>query len=340
MNAPERPLVSFVLLSYNQEDFIIESVRSALEQTYQPLEIILSDDCSQDNTLEMIKREVGAYEGPHTIRINHSNSNRGLVRNLESAVQVSRGELIVVQAGDDCSDPRRTELLVAAWEASNRADLVCSDVILIDERGQLMREGWSRPLAYPQSLDEAVKADRYCSVLGCAAAYSRSLFEYFPAMSESVFQEDNVLMFRALLGRGVCTIPEMLVKYRQHSGNLFLTPAGAQMPGDVGNESVRQEELLRLSSFRYLNNLWGIARDRLIAWDQRRYPADARRTELARSERYWWYRTACLDAGFIRACVLAAKAIGAGVPIRSAIGLINMNLSLRSDGRKPSSRPS
>jgi cellulose synthase/poly-beta-1,6-N-acetylglucosamine synthase-like glycosyltransferase len=46
MEAPEKPLVSFVLLSYNQEDFIIESVRSALSQTYEPLEIILSDDCS------------------------------------------------------------------------------------------------------------------------------------------------------------------------------------------------------------------------------------------------------------------------------------------------------
>jgi len=57
----DQPLISFVLLAYNQEAFIREAVQSALEQTYQPLEIILSDDFSKDDTFEIIKNMAASY---------------------------------------------------------------------------------------------------------------------------------------------------------------------------------------------------------------------------------------------------------------------------------------
>jgi cellulose synthase/poly-beta-1,6-N-acetylglucosamine synthase-like glycosyltransferase len=45
-----RPLISFCLLTYNQAPFIREAIEAALAQTYSPLEIIISDDFSNDNT--------------------------------------------------------------------------------------------------------------------------------------------------------------------------------------------------------------------------------------------------------------------------------------------------
>ncbi|HUF60663.1 MAG TPA: glycosyltransferase, partial [Verrucomicrobiales bacterium] len=51
----ERPLVSFLLLAYNQEQYIHEAVEGAFSQTYSPLEIILSDDCSTDRTFEIMR---------------------------------------------------------------------------------------------------------------------------------------------------------------------------------------------------------------------------------------------------------------------------------------------
>ena len=61
----ERPLVTFALLAYNQERFVREAVRAAFEQTYRPLEIILSDDCSQDGTFEVLMNMAQSYTGPH-----------------------------------------------------------------------------------------------------------------------------------------------------------------------------------------------------------------------------------------------------------------------------------
>ncbi len=50
-----KPLVTFMLRTYNHERFIREAVRSALTQTYSPLQVVISDDCSQDRTFEIIQ---------------------------------------------------------------------------------------------------------------------------------------------------------------------------------------------------------------------------------------------------------------------------------------------
>ena len=51
----DRPLVTFALFAYNQEQHIREAVDGAFSQTYEPLEIILSDDCSTDRTFEIMQ---------------------------------------------------------------------------------------------------------------------------------------------------------------------------------------------------------------------------------------------------------------------------------------------
>jgi glycosyltransferase involved in cell wall biosynthesis len=58
-NPTDRSLVTFALFAYNQEKYIREAVEGALAQTYEPLEIILSDDCSSDRTFETM-REMAA----------------------------------------------------------------------------------------------------------------------------------------------------------------------------------------------------------------------------------------------------------------------------------------
>lgn len=67
----ERPLVTFALFACNQEKYIREAVEGAFSQSYEPLEIILSDDCSSDRTFEM--REMAAeYKGAHRLGLQNS----------------------------------------------------------------------------------------------------------------------------------------------------------------------------------------------------------------------------------------------------------------------------
>jgi len=62
----EKPLVSICLFAYNQEKYIKEAIRGVLNQTYENLGIIISDDCSTDNTYVIIKEEVEKYKGIKT----------------------------------------------------------------------------------------------------------------------------------------------------------------------------------------------------------------------------------------------------------------------------------
>lgn len=116
----EKPLISFALFGHNQSEFIREAIESALSQTYSPLEIVFCDDCSSDNTFEIMSEMVRTYQGPHTVGVRRNQENLGLGRSINRVMEICRGELVVVAAGDDVSVPERTEKIYRAWEESER----------------------------------------------------------------------------------------------------------------------------------------------------------------------------------------------------------------------------
>src|ERR1041385_1276597 len=111
-----RPLLSFVVSCYNQEAFIREAVNGALAQTYSPLEIVISDDCSKDRTFAIAQETVASYKGPHLVQLNRNDRNLGIGGNVNRAMDFCHGELILLADGDDVSLPARTEVTYQAWE--------------------------------------------------------------------------------------------------------------------------------------------------------------------------------------------------------------------------------
>src|SRR2546421_11119698 len=137
----DKPLISFAVGCYNQEAFIREAVESAFSQTYSPLEIIISDDCSKDRTFEVVQQMAAAYRGPHTVRLNRNDRNLGISGNTSRAVELCRGELVILAAGDDVSLPERTNIIVQAWNDSGRkATSLYSRFSVIDENGSVVEE--------------------------------------------------------------------------------------------------------------------------------------------------------------------------------------------------------
>ena len=85
----ERPLVTFALCAYNQERFIREAIEGAFAQTYEPLEIILSDDCSSDRTFEIMQEMAAAYAGAARIKLNRNASNLGIAGHVNRLIELS-----------------------------------------------------------------------------------------------------------------------------------------------------------------------------------------------------------------------------------------------------------
>src|SRR5882724_4061797 len=140
----ERPLLTFAIASFNQERFIREAVEGALAQTYDPLEVVLSDDCSADSTFEIMRRMAADYRGPHRIILNQNPVRRSLGGHINKIVEVSRGEMIIGAAGDDISLPGRAARTFEVWERSGRqATSIHSNFIQIDEEGRAIRQRYN-----------------------------------------------------------------------------------------------------------------------------------------------------------------------------------------------------
>lgn len=214
--------MTFLLVSYNQEEFIDDAVSGALSQTYAPLELLLSDDCSTDRTFELLSARVAGYSGPHSLILNRTPANVGLIGHLNAAASLASGELIIVAAGDDVSLPNRVTRLVEQYLASGRKAMsLYSNGQVIGPEGEAERLFYPRP---PSSNAHELETSIISgfSVLGAAHAWDARLMDWFGDLPEDVAWEDWAIPFRAgLLGR-IEYVDEVLVQYRRHDSNVYL----------------------------------------------------------------------------------------------------------------------
>jgi glycosyltransferase involved in cell wall biosynthesis len=223
----DKPLISFVIWCYNQEAFIREAIQGAFSQNYSPLEIIISDDCSDDRTFDIVRDMAAAYSGPHKLRLCRNPRNLGIGGNLNRAVGLARGELLVMAGGDDISLPQRTRRLVEAWDDSGRrATTLYSSFVGIDERGApISGLGLPEPNDRSHSGYEEVAALTFArrrrpAFGGGTQAISPKLFSIFGPLPERIWAEDTALAFRtALIGGGFTFVNAPLVKGRRHGAN-------------------------------------------------------------------------------------------------------------------------
>lgn len=207
---------SFVVLAYNQEDYIAEAVSAALAQEGPPLEIILSDDCSSDATFATMQKLAAAYSGPHRVVLRRNATNLGLVRHFDEIFSLCSGDVMIVAWGDDASMPDRAVRIREvfdkgdAWLAHSHAD--CIDLagnpippIYLD--AGLVKGG--------DLASDAVSSGLF---VGATGAYHRKLVEKYGPISNPRAYEDLVYGFRAALESGVHFIDQPLIRYRVGSG--------------------------------------------------------------------------------------------------------------------------
>lgn len=208
------PVVSMLLISYNQQDTIEAAVRGALGQTLSGLEIIICDDASTDRTFEVIDSVVSNYAGPHRVQIHRQPKNLGIGANLAHAVGMSHGRLLVVAAGDDVSVPNRCERLLQVWNDHGQAlDLLASDLVDVDQHGQI--HGVIRPSDLGRYKSAQEWLNNRPHVVGAAQAWTRRLYDHFGPLQPGVVAEDLLMVFRAVCLGGAIYVPEPLVQYRR-----------------------------------------------------------------------------------------------------------------------------
>ncbi|MEO0946426.1 MAG: glycosyltransferase [Pseudomonadota bacterium] len=210
-----QPPTSYILLTYNQRETVEAAVQSALDQTGVTLEIVISDDHSQDDTFDVIQKTVADYDGPHKIILNRNERNLGLAGNVEKAHDLSSGDVLIAAAGDDKSYSHRSAEIVKCF-AEEDALLVCSYADVIDLQDQPVAGNFHTALFY-KTWDVARAARSKALYIGATGAWRRELYDKYGALDPEAY-EDLVLGFRAALEGSVRLIKEPLVQYRLGAG--------------------------------------------------------------------------------------------------------------------------
>lgn len=116
----ENPLVSIIVVTYNSAASVLETLESIADQSYRNIELIVSDDCSSDNTLKVCQNWIEGHKDRFVNTMTISvNENSGIPANCNRGIKRSKGEWIKLIAGDDLLDPYCIENLLSDSEYKN-----------------------------------------------------------------------------------------------------------------------------------------------------------------------------------------------------------------------------
>lgn len=127
------PLVSILVITYNQAHFIRDTLLSALEQDYDNLEVVVADDGSTDATPEIIAELAGKFPG--RLRPLCGGPNLGITGNSNRGLLRCRGKYVALQGGDDLLLPGKISRQVEWMEEDEHRVLCGHDVQIIDGEG-------------------------------------------------------------------------------------------------------------------------------------------------------------------------------------------------------------
>ncbi len=213
----ERPLVSVVLCTHNGAKFLAEQVDSILGQTYRPLELVISDDASTDNTRAILKK----YEEDPGVRIFYQEKNGGLTANFAFAAAQAKGDLLAFSDQDDIWLDNKIEKLVAVI---GNHPLVYSNSLLVDEEGKSMNIKLSNLKRMYSGVDSRGYI-LYSCVWGHGMLITRELLEKCLPMPAGV-HHDIWIVYQAFQHGGIHYLDEVLTHYRQHPHSTSQTLPG------------------------------------------------------------------------------------------------------------------
>lgn len=210
----KKPVMSVIMSVYNDEDFIKESVQSILDQDFKDFEFIITDDCSSDGTLKILKE---FKDSDSRIKLLRNEKNLGISKSVNRMIELAEGEYIARFDGDDISLKNRLSTSMKYLEDNESIDFLCSSVELIKENGDPICIKW-QPKSGKRILDIIHKYNyiTQSTIVGKAEIFKKNLYNL-----EKIDGEDWDLWKRfALKGYRLGFIRDVLVHYRLNPNSM------------------------------------------------------------------------------------------------------------------------
>lgn len=212
-------MISVCIATYNGEKYIKEQLLSILPQLGKKDEVIISDDHSTDNTLDIVK---GLND--NRIKIVMNNREKGYTSNFENALSYAIGDYIFLSDQDDIWMSNKVDYCIAELK---EYDLVVSDAILINSKGEKIDDSFFyKRNVYYTWLGNIFKF----GFLGCCMAFKMNVLKKaLPFPKKHLYcTHDNWIFLVAQSFYKVKISHEKLIRYRRHTDN---TSAGGFSDG-------------------------------------------------------------------------------------------------------------
>lgn len=216
----DSPRISVALCTYNGERFIAQQIESILAQSMPVDEIVLGDDASSDNTVQIVEERVAGTNIDLMVR--RHNPGLGVRSNFADAISATTGDVIILCDQDDVWHQDKVEKLV---ETLDDKELVHSDARLVDAEGnpkgsalleELNVSAWEkRNLVDGDALAVLLKRNL---VTGATAAVKGEFARSIMPVPDG-WIHDEWLGFIAAFDCQLVLLPEALTDYRQHENN-------------------------------------------------------------------------------------------------------------------------
>lgn len=220
-----QPSVSVLMTAYNQEKYIAQAIESVLsQQTNFPVTLLISDDCSTDQTLHIARQYSNSNRN---ISILSHPVNVGLAHNFCSAwSQCNSKYIAILEADDFWLSTRKLQTQVDFLESHPAYSMCFTLTNLLDENGSNRHDQWPYHKATKQTLT-ATDIIRHNLIANCSVMYRASalglryiLLLDYPWLMSLPHLDIALHILHAIQGP-IGYIPKLMATYRMHSGSAF-----------------------------------------------------------------------------------------------------------------------
>ena len=195
---------------YNGQKHLAEQIDSFLNQSYLPHEIIISDDCSTDNTLQLLEK----YKNNKKIKIKiyKNTKNIGFTKNFEKAISKSRGDILFLSDQDDIWYYNKIETIIKKFNTNPEIGLIIHDANLVN--ANLKKTSLT---ALSQVNSGFSNTDVF--ITGALTAFKRDLLKFFLPFPKKLLGHDGYMHFIAKNLGARMVITNKLQIIRRHESN-------------------------------------------------------------------------------------------------------------------------
>ncbi|MFA5908988.1 MAG: glycosyltransferase family 2 protein [Vicinamibacterales bacterium] len=219
------PKVTIAIPTYDRPALLKQAIQSVLLQTYQDYEVIVSDDGSNSETVE-----VARSTGDPRVKYRRTAGKLGVPRHFNECVRIAQGELFALLPDDDLYAPQYLQRMVAALELNPTTGFAQAGFYAVDQDLRCIQEMLSSNSGFTAAGEDALVWQ--LKTLTCnpvALVYRRSAMLAVGLWREDEgYFDDWAFAVRVAYRHGFIFVPELLACVRRHDGNLS---ADMQKPG-------------------------------------------------------------------------------------------------------------